>query len=381
MNILAVDTALGACSAAILADGRVLAQRAVPMLRGHAEALAPMVEAVMREAGLGFADIDRLGVTTGPGTFTGQRVGLAFMRGLRLALKIPLVGVTTLEAMAAAAAAETGVGDVAVLHEARRGEVYAALFDAHQTILPVQVAEFATMMMQIDSRAAAARPLVLAGTGAEAAAAYFAQRGRTVLVSTIRQPDARFVAELAARSPAPADTHARPLYLRAPDARLAPGAIRVRPAGPADAALLAGLHGASFDEAWDAESFAGMLSAPGGLGFVAEANAVALGFAVARVAADEAEILSVGVLPAYRRSGVGRLLLARAAAAAHEAGAAAMFLEVAARNLAAQKLYEGLGFAGAGRRKAYYPDGDDALLLKAALPLAKHGLGKDPKRA
>ena len=76
------------------------------MERGHAEALAPVVQEVMR--GHDFASLDRLAVTVGPGTFTGQRVGLAFMRGLKLALGKPLIGVTSLEAMAAAALAETG---------------------------------------------------------------------------------------------------------------------------------------------------------------------------------------------------------------------------------------------------------------------------------
>jgi tRNA threonylcarbamoyl adenosine modification protein YeaZ len=111
IRILAVDTALGACSAAVLEGDVVRSHRFVAMERGHAEALAPMVEEVMRESGLAFADLDRLAVTTGPGTFTGQRVGIAFMRGLRIALKKPLAGITTLDAMAAAAMAE--VRDVA----------------------------------------------------------------------------------------------------------------------------------------------------------------------------------------------------------------------------------------------------------------------------
>jgi tRNA threonylcarbamoyladenosine biosynthesis protein TsaB len=100
MKLLAVDTALGACSVAILDHQTVLAHHFVPMARGHAEALAPMVQDAM--AGIAFASLDRLAVTTGPGTFTGQRVGLAFMRGLRIALRKPLIGVTTLEAIAAA---------------------------------------------------------------------------------------------------------------------------------------------------------------------------------------------------------------------------------------------------------------------------------------
>ena len=124
MKILAVDTALNACSAALLDDARVLAHRLEPMERGHAERLAPMVEEVMSEARLDFATLDRLAVTAGPGTFTGQRVGLAFMRGLRAALHRPLIGVSTLAAMAAEAKAETGVPRAIALHDARRDEVY-----------------------------------------------------------------------------------------------------------------------------------------------------------------------------------------------------------------------------------------------------------------
>ena len=103
MKILAVDTALGACSVALLSGDKILAHSFEEMARGHAERLAPMVQETMAKAGIAFSDIDRLAVTTGPGTFTGQRVGLAFMRGLRIALKKPLTGVTTLEAMAAGA--------------------------------------------------------------------------------------------------------------------------------------------------------------------------------------------------------------------------------------------------------------------------------------
>src|SRR6185369_17705817 len=97
------------------------------MDRGHAERLAPMVDEAMRAAGVEFSALTRLAVTVGPGTFTGQRVGLAFMRGLRLALKIPLVGTTTLEIMATEAAAETGLPKAAVIHDARRDEAYLLL--------------------------------------------------------------------------------------------------------------------------------------------------------------------------------------------------------------------------------------------------------------
>src|ERR1700678_1953107 len=151
MKTLAVDTALGACSVAITADGATLAHHWVAMPRDLAEALAPMVGLTMAEAGTAFADLDRLAVTTGPGTFTGQRVGLAFMRGLRIALGKPLIGLTTLEVMAAAAGSEAGIPLIAVLHEAKRGEVYAALYRGRDVILPVQVSAYETILEEIQS--------------------------------------------------------------------------------------------------------------------------------------------------------------------------------------------------------------------------------------
>ena len=205
MTLLAVDTALGACSVAILDGGRVRAHRCEAMDRGHAEALAPMVADAMADAGIAFAALDRLAVTTGPGTFTGQRVGLAFMRGLRVALHRPLIGVTTLAAMLAQALAQTGLSRAAALHDARRGEVYLQISDdGEPAVLPFE-----------DALGQLGGVLALAGTAAPAAAA----RLPHAVLSDVRQPDALWVGRLAHALP---DTQVapRPLYLRAPDAKL-----------------------------------------------------------------------------------------------------------------------------------------------------------------
>src|SRR3569833_864960 len=103
MLILAIDTALDHCAAAVLdSDAAVMrAQQSLPMKRGHAEALMPLIARVMKEAGLPFAALDRIAVTTGPGSFTGLRVGLSAARGIALAAGTPVVGVTTLTAYAA----------------------------------------------------------------------------------------------------------------------------------------------------------------------------------------------------------------------------------------------------------------------------------------
>src|SRR5436305_1980858 len=103
MLILAIDTALDACAAAVLdtSAGGVIAQESQPMKRGHAEALMPLIARVMKASGVAFAALDRIAATTGPGSFTGLRVGLSAARGIALAAGKPVVGVTTLTAFAA----------------------------------------------------------------------------------------------------------------------------------------------------------------------------------------------------------------------------------------------------------------------------------------
>ncbi|HKD47487.1 MAG TPA: tRNA (adenosine(37)-N6)-threonylcarbamoyltransferase complex dimerization subunit type 1 TsaB [Rhizomicrobium sp.] len=206
--ILAVDTALGACSAAVLDGDKILAHRFEEMARGHAEALAPMVNEAMRQAGIAFAALDQLAVTTGPGTFTGQRVGLAFMRGLRVALKKPLTGITTLEAMAFA----TGARRAAAIHDAKRGEAYLLLWDESTVFLPPSVTPFDHALGLIRSFG----PSALCGTGAAAAKTAL---GSDFFLTDIRQPDALWVGKLAETRPA-SNVPPAPLYLRAPDAKL-----------------------------------------------------------------------------------------------------------------------------------------------------------------
>jgi ribosomal-protein-alanine N-acetyltransferase len=147
--------------------------------------------------------------------------------------------------------------------------------------------------------------------------------------------------------------------------RAAGGAAPV-PAGAAQAPALAALHAECFPpaEAWSAEAIAGLMAMPG----VAALHCPGEGFLLFRVAAEEAEILTLAVRPEARRRGVGRALLSAAMAAASGAGARRMLLEVAATNRAARALYEGAGFVTAGVRRRYYADGTDALIFESPLP-------------
>src|SRR6266404_8592747 len=110
MLILAIDTALDACAAAVLdtESGRLIAQESESMKRGHAEALMPMIARVIKASGIGFSGLDRIAVTTGPGSFTGLRVGLSAARGIALAASKPVVGLTTLSAYAAPIVGQNG---------------------------------------------------------------------------------------------------------------------------------------------------------------------------------------------------------------------------------------------------------------------------------
>jgi tRNA threonylcarbamoyladenosine biosynthesis protein TsaB len=220
VKILACDTALGALSAAVLDGERVRAHEFTEMVRGHAEALAPMVERVMRDAGLQFRDLERLAVTTGPGTFTGQRVGLAFMRAVSLALKVPLIGMTTLDAMAAEAVSRKPAKWAVAVADAKRGEVYIGAMGTGGNAIPEPaLMPFAEAISTIEKASHTSGAPVLAGTAAEAVLASLRERGMEATDSGVRQPDAVFVAHLAATRPIP-DAPPKPLYLRAPDAKL-----------------------------------------------------------------------------------------------------------------------------------------------------------------
>lgn len=124
--ILAIDTSCARCAVALVADADI-SRQILPMERGHAEALMPVIEAVLAEAGARYRDLTRIAVCTGPGSFTGIRVGIAAARGLALGLGIPAIGITRLEALAAQAA--TG-RPCSVRVPAPGGAAYLQEFDA-----------------------------------------------------------------------------------------------------------------------------------------------------------------------------------------------------------------------------------------------------------
>jgi tRNA threonylcarbamoyl adenosine modification protein YeaZ len=213
LRILAIDTALEACSAAVLDTGRDdgLTMRSVPMLRGHAEALMPLIAAVMSDAGVEFAELDRIAVTVGPGSFTGLRVGVAAARAIALAAGKPAVGVTTLVALAAPFFGE-GQALMPVI-DARHDRVYMQLFgpDGRSLVAPriaaVNVATGAALSGATRIVGNAVRLIEAAWPAGEPAPA----------VNAVRAPGVEWVARLGIAAhdlTAPV----RPLYLSDADA-------------------------------------------------------------------------------------------------------------------------------------------------------------------
>ena len=139
--------------------------------------------------------------------------------------------------------------------------------------------------------------------------------------------------------------------------------LRIDKADAVHAAVLATLHAESIAPPWSADTFATLLGQPGVAGWIALEQEEPVGLMLARVAADEAEILTLAVLPRARRQGIARDLMAQLVTWAATVKAARLFLEVAEDNVAARGLYERSGFALVGRRNDYYAPGNDALLL------------------
>ncbi len=215
-RVLAIDTALGACSVCVMEAGRVLpvAFDSEEMATGHAEALMPMIERVMKLVDGGFTSLERVAVSIGPGSFTGLRIGIAAARAIGLAAEIPVVGVSTLSAYAAPLINPEESGVIAVGIDARHGAVFFQAFTAAgRTIVLPRV-----ISLKEAGRAIGSGPVKLAGSGAAALAVEAMSLGLKASIADMRAaPDVTWVARLGLAAD-PATAVPKPLYLRPPTA-------------------------------------------------------------------------------------------------------------------------------------------------------------------
>lgn len=227
MQILAFDTATTACAAAVWKDGHVLAHHREVMVRGQAEALLPMINAVLEEAGLKYFDLNRLAVTSGPGAFTGLRAGLSTARALSLAANIPLVSVSTTEVLAAATDTDERLGrNLLVVVDSKCSDLYAQVFDTN--LLPLSKAIALSWEDLPQLLPEKTTPILLAGGITLQAADILTTVGHKVTISQASDtPNPVVLAEIAVQKcPTP---YPSPIYLRPAKAKLPKNGGRLRP--------------------------------------------------------------------------------------------------------------------------------------------------------
>jgi len=217
MRILALDAALGRCSAAVLADGVVLAHEAVAGARGQPAVLAPMVARVLAASGLAAPALDGIAVTVGPGSFAGLRASIALAQGLALAAGCPVVGVRVGEALAEAVTLRPGRA-LWVAIDSRRNRIFLDRDGAIEAIA-------------LTALPRPPGPVAIAGDAAIEVVSRLAARGGDVMLTDARLPDAIAVARVGGRRlagglpPLPA----QPLYIDPPEAKLPAGGLRPAP--------------------------------------------------------------------------------------------------------------------------------------------------------
>lgn len=229
MKILAMDTAAAACSVALWDKGAVISHRFQEMSRGHAAELVPLVQTVLNEAQMKIADLDALAVTVGPGGFTGLRIGLSTARGFATASGLPLIGVTTLETLSQAVPVEERKS-MALLCclDAKRADIYGQMFDEDGLAIGEPVARLPEDLLSLLPQSSG--PVLVAGDSYERMSEVLRAKGYEPHQASVHLPDARFVAEIAAkRGVENYDSPPSALYIRPPDAALPKNGGRLRP--------------------------------------------------------------------------------------------------------------------------------------------------------
>lgn len=414
LTVLAVDTSTDmlACAVARIgaqADGA----RGVDVLasgdhlcRRHAnEQLVNTALDYLSQAGLAMGDVDAVLVGRGPGSFTGVRIGIATAKGLACGLGSALYGASTLDAVAWGAWSAGERGLVAVVGDAMRGEVYPGVYllddaGAHRTFDAERVVKADEAVRELADRADVAE-LALTGDGLKKYRDRFEAAGLArVLDESLWHPTAQGLVRAWAASPVrgsgdPAlvlpiytrlsdaeENERKRLGLKAPasvevtgvDDALADRHLQLRPMSVNDLPAVAALESESYVGAahtpWTEHMFYDELSQPGRSWWVAHDLGTIIGFAGGQLAGDDFEVTDVVVARDRRRQGIASRLVSRICYDAHVLNAATASLEVDEKNAPARAAYASLGFEEVGRRRAYYGEGHDALILKVALPLA-----------
>lgn len=395
---LLIDTATDELVSGLAEDTCVLAKKDHACRRKSNVELTSGIQELLRENPGSF---DAVITGRGPGSFTGVRIGIATAKGLACGKDVPCYGVSTLDAIAYNVARSGFLGRLCVLEDAMRCEVYPAFYEISgkeaverldfQQRVETADSFFSRIEKEADTWTFTGNALVKYREEAHALS------GATYLPSSLWVPTSEGLLAAyhnAAEKPTGDPALLLPIYTRFSDAeehertRLGLGSLRVeasgvleelggiheqlRPALLSDAEALSALDALVYEKGghrpYTAEEFSEMLAHTYYSLWVAHDQETLTGYALGRICKDGFELMSIGVLPAYRRRGLAGRLLDRLAYDGGVLGAKRCFLEVSCANAPARHLYEKIGFSQVGLRKKYYLDGSDALVLEAKLP-------------
>lgn len=407
MKILAVETASKVASVAISEDGKILSSKTICDTRTHSETLLPMIDEVLKGAGISISDIDFFACSEGPGSFTGLRIGVSAIKGLAMATGKMIVGVPTITAMAYAYR-NTDYIIVPIL-DARRSEVYTGIYAAADGMLNRCDADIVCPLTNILKKAVmlsreTGRKIMVTGDGlltlreevhvfsddilcAEGESMYQTAESVALLAESYVKTDGSRV-----KTP----EQFLPVYLRLSQAereRLAQG-LSIKPLDQAevisnteengsasqgtnyvfqplkenelirsmtieDVPRIAEMEQAIFSDAWSIGQFYEIFQYAVCNGYVYEKDHRIVGYLIVTEVIDEECIDNLAVLKEERNQGIASALLTLAESEAKKRGFERIFLEVRSKNEKAIRLYEKFGFTAYRKRENYYKDPED----------------------
>lgn len=388
MICLALDSSGKTLSLAISQGETLLAERFLNLGLTHSETLMPQLLSLLEDLNLEFSDIDLLAVCSGPGSYTGIRIGLSTMKSLSWLLDIPLYSFTSLEILSS----RYGIAELFVLGliDARGGRVFSALYKGTKTILPIanrQAADLILELKDIYYLGRSEKPVIyLSGDGTNSfleayeadseASKHFDLKILSSDLSSIRAGDlARLAFDSYLDGERPDWSEAEAVYASPTQAERVRQEelkkIMIRPASPEDIEAIHMIERATFPTPWSRKSLLHQLDPENKITrlFLVskkddQGQDEPLGYGGYTIHYDEAEILNIAMLDHARRQGAGRKLLERVMQDAISRGANKISLEVRESNEPAQNLYYSMGFKPVGVRRNYYDKPrEDALIL------------------
>ena len=380
MNILAIESSGTVASAAIMKSGEILSEYTVNNGKTHSQTLLPMIEEIMDKCGMTAKDIDYIAISSGPGSFTGLRIGISTAKGLALGGDIedselagkPCVAVSTLEAMAYNLCEAEG-GYICPVIDARNDRIYSGLYwfwiddDGNyraESAIPDGVFEIDKYLERLSS---VNHGIIFIGDGIGAIKQKIDETGIMYSFASRHKnfPRAASLAIIAEKKIEEGDIvtadDLSPDYMAKSQAER----LRFRRMEHKDIEAVAAIESVSIIPPWSKASFEEAIEKEETYYVVCEAGGKIKGYAGMWIAADEAEITGVAVEPESRGTGLGKDIVRHLLEKGQELGVKSFFLEVRKSNDKAIAVYEKCGFERVGERKDFYREPDeDAVVMR-----------------